>query len=225
MLKKIQTRGQAFFAHLFISLIIFLCLLGIIFIYWYPGVFIHFGGWQGVKIVAAVDLVLGPLLTLIVFNRKKKSLKWDLTIIATLQFICLSYGIWVVEQQRPIAQILLDDTLYVVPKSDFQDNAALKKLEAFQGSYPKFVVLDFPEDHTLLATTIVADQVMGNPLHLQYGKYLDARSSKTNDTIKSKLVWNFRNLTPPCNKVNVESSHASKTVCLGENKGASRFSD
>ena len=72
-----MNRWQAFSIHLCISSVIFVTLLFIIVAFWYPGVFIYLGGWLGIKIVAAVDMVLGPLLTLIIFNPAKKKLKID----------------------------------------------------------------------------------------------------------------------------------------------------
>lgn len=43
--------------------------------------------------LAAVDLVMGPLLTLVEFKPGKKSLKFDLTAIALLQAGALLYGL------------------------------------------------------------------------------------------------------------------------------------
>ncbi|KAB0769044.1 hypothetical protein F7O87_33620, partial [Pseudomonas aeruginosa] len=63
------SRWRAFFIHLLISLAIFIVLLAIICLWWYPGALFEIaGGWQGVRIVAAVDMVLGPLLTLVVYD-------------------------------------------------------------------------------------------------------------------------------------------------------------
>ncbi|MCG6936115.1 MAG: hypothetical protein LJE73_09510, partial [Proteobacteria bacterium] len=70
------SRWRAFLIHLGISLVIFLILAYIILIKWYPVPFFYTdGGWQGVRIVAAVDLVLGPLLTLLVYKHGKPGLK------------------------------------------------------------------------------------------------------------------------------------------------------
>lgn len=191
MIQNINNRWQAFAAHFGISLAIFIALLALIVFYWYPGQFIELGGWQGIQIVAGVDLVLGPMLTLIVFNRAKKSLKWDLSIIAAIQFGCLSYGVHAIDQQRPVAQVLLDEVLYVVSKSDLEPEG-LKKLSSFEGSYPKYVVIDLPNDHTTLATTLVSEMLKGTPLHTQPSKYLDARSTEKKAT--SKLKWELNRI-------------------------------
>ena len=83
--------------------------------------FIHFGGYQGIIIIAGVDLVLGPLLTLIVFNRSKASLKIDLSIIACLQLGALIYGVWEVFHQRPIFQVVSHNAIYVITNAELKE--------------------------------------------------------------------------------------------------------
>lgn len=102
---RIHNRWQAFAVHLLISFIIFIVLAAIIRL-WYPGIlFMHDGGFEGIKLIAGVDLIIGPLLTLMVFNRSKKSLKKDLSVIAGLQLACLVAGMWTVYQTRPVAVV------------------------------------------------------------------------------------------------------------------------
>ena len=50
-------------------------------------------------LVVGIDVVLGPLLTLIVFHPKKKSLIWDLAVIVAVQLGALGYGVWVMAQR------------------------------------------------------------------------------------------------------------------------------
>ena len=89
-----MSRWKAGAIHFSISLAVFLVLLAIILIAWYPGILFSIdGGWAGLQIIIGVDLVLGPLLTLIVFKAGKPSLKFDLTCIATFQAVCMVAGI------------------------------------------------------------------------------------------------------------------------------------
>ena len=54
------TTSQAFILHLVLSLLIFSSLIYVMALYWFPGeLFFLDGGWQGLKLVAMVDLVLG----------------------------------------------------------------------------------------------------------------------------------------------------------------------
>ncbi|MBL4797507.1 MAG: hypothetical protein JKY50_08845 [Oleispira sp.] len=112
------TRYQAFGFHIAISLIIFSLLLVGIIQFWYPGLLFEAGnGWKAVGIIAGIDLILGPLLTLIVFNPKKKSLRYDLIIIAFLQCTALIYGSWTIYQNRPIALVYIGSSFHLLHAS------------------------------------------------------------------------------------------------------------
>jgi len=55
------TRRQAFLIHLGVSLALFLALVAIVVFLWYPGPLLTLeGGWEGMRIIAIVDLVLPP---------------------------------------------------------------------------------------------------------------------------------------------------------------------
>jgi hypothetical protein len=97
-------RYHAFAIHMAISLVIFFILLVCITQYWYPGIlFDSSNGWKAVGLIVGIDLILGPLLTLLVFNPAKSSIKFDLWVIALIQTSALIYGIWTIQTTRPLA--------------------------------------------------------------------------------------------------------------------------
>ena len=60
-LTQSPTKGVAFAIHLTLSLLVFSLLVIIMLLCWLPGeLFFLDGGWQGLKLVAMVDVVLGP---------------------------------------------------------------------------------------------------------------------------------------------------------------------
>lgn len=72
---------------------------------WYPYPYREIsGGRELFLILVAVDVVLGPLMTLAVFNRSKPwpELRRDLVVIALLQLTALGYGLWTVFVARPV---------------------------------------------------------------------------------------------------------------------------
>lgn len=108
-------RYQAFASHLLISLIIFAVILVCITQYWYPGIlFDTANGWKAIGLIIGIDLILGPLLTLIVFNPRKSSLKFDLSIIAAIQLLALSYGCWTIHTSRPIALAFINNSFHTL---------------------------------------------------------------------------------------------------------------
>lgn len=97
-------RYHAFAIHMAISLVIFFILLVCITQYWYPGIlFDSSNGWKAVGLIVGIDLILGPLLTLLVFNPAKSSIKFDLWVIALIQTAALIYGTWTIHSSRPLA--------------------------------------------------------------------------------------------------------------------------
>lgn len=217
-------RWQATLIHLGISAVIFVVLLAIIILIWYPGIFIHAGGWQGIQIVAAVDLVLGPLLTFIVFNPNKKSLPMDLSIIAALQISCLGYGVWAVEQQRPLAQILLDDTLYVISKANYiERQTGLDFMDRIPGPTPKIIMLDLPNNHTAIAIKMTTAIIADSPLQFQTDLYLPITIANETALHQEKLEWKLARLPHDedndCYWLPAESDHFSGSVCFSPDKG------
>lgn len=111
-------RLRAVAIHLAISAALFALALYLILVHWYPG--FHFwvdGGWQGVRIMAAVDFVLGPLLTLIIFNpfKARHLIAFDLSCIAVAQLAALVWGFYAIHGQHPLAVSFYDGDFYPVP--------------------------------------------------------------------------------------------------------------
>lgn len=75
---------------------------------WYPGVFGEMaGGRRLFLLILGVDVVMGPLLTLIVFDKRKPrgELIRDLAVIGVLQMGALVYGLQTLYLARPVALV------------------------------------------------------------------------------------------------------------------------
>jgi hypothetical protein len=85
-----------------ISSVVVLVFLAVMTQIWYPDFFFEASaGWGVLKILLMVDLVLGPVITLIIFKAGKPGLKFDLGVIAALQVAALLYGGAIIFQHRP----------------------------------------------------------------------------------------------------------------------------
>lgn len=184
-----MTRFKAFASHLGISLVIFLGLLYMIIFKWYPPPFFSTdGGWQGIRIIVGVDLVLGPLLTLIVFKPGKRGLKFDLTMIGLFQVCALSWGIWTVHHQRPIAAVYVDN--YFAPVTFYEikgQGMTLDKLGQFGHQPPYWVYSDLPKKFAALQKVTLDALRMGRPL-FTFTKYYKPVDSKAMQTMRSKSL-------------------------------------
>jgi hypothetical protein len=119
-----RSRLVAFGWHLGISLgIAGLCAV-LVFGLWYPYPYREVSGGQDLfLLVISVDVVLGPLITLAVFNRKKswRELKQDLAVVAALQLAALGYGLWTVALARPVHLVFELDRFRVVHAIDIPE--------------------------------------------------------------------------------------------------------
>ena len=116
---------------------------------WYPQpYFMADGGWRVFQIIVLVDVVIGPLLTLIVFNRAKPELKRDLMIVAVLQVGAFGYGAATMYQYRPVFLAAAEQNLFTVNWPDLeranQDLANVRALSLGQ-ELPVMVDIRLPE--------------------------------------------------------------------------------
>mgnify|MGYP003671000307 CR=1 FL=1 len=168
-----MSRWKASAIHFSMSLAIFLGLLAVILFIWYPGIlFTIDGGWEGLRIIIGVDLIAGPLLTLIIFKSGKPGLKFDLSCIAIFQAACMSAGMWVVYSDRPLALVLAYDTFYSVDAKEFlQYERDPQLLEDFPGSYPKLIYIELPESDIAAEIAAIRAQFIGDPIYIETENY------------------------------------------------------
>jgi hypothetical protein len=186
-----MTKLKAFATHIGISLVIFFAVLSFILYFWYPAPFFaDDGGWQGIRIIAAVDVVLGPLLTLIVYKPGKPYLKVDLTIIALIQTGALAWGIWVVHFERPIAAVFTESFFTSVKASDLKiKGISEKELKAYGKRTPVWIYSDLPDSINDMQKIRIESLKSGKSISLftEYYKPID-------DNIRQKLIKKSINL-------------------------------
>lgn len=119
--RRLTSRLRASSLHLLISLLVAAAVAVLVLHVWYPGDYSVLAGGQGLFwLVVSVDVVLGPVLTGVVFNLRKPraELVRDLAVIAALQVSALGYGLHTVYQVRPVALVYEIDRFRVVTAVD-----------------------------------------------------------------------------------------------------------
>lgn len=143
-------RWKAFAIHLALSLVVLGFLLYLLFVHWFPGyLFDTDGGWQALRVIAGVDIVLGPLLTLIAANPAKstRELRQDFSLIALVQVCALSAGTWLAWDNRPWAMLWYDGMVYAMPWSAMRDEPrAVARIEELSPESPHWVTVNLPFD-------------------------------------------------------------------------------
>jgi hypothetical protein len=133
--------------HLVLSLLVGLTLLAMCWFVWYPApMLLAIGGQEIFLLIVGIDVVLGPLLTLIVFKSGKPSLKFDLAVIATLQVAAMLYGVSTLLEARPVYVAALGDSFQVVQATEVTDANLTKANTTMPWLGPKWVGTRAPED-------------------------------------------------------------------------------
>lgn len=103
--------------HFGISIVIALLAALLVFLVWYPDPYREISGGRDLfLILVSVDVLLGPLITLAIFNRAKpwRVLARDLMIVGLIQLAALGYGMWTVFLARPVHLVFEFDRFRVV---------------------------------------------------------------------------------------------------------------
>lgn len=229
----INSRLKAFACHLAISILLLVCLLIIVVYAWYPNPFLSIGATAGLQLIIGVDLVLGPLLTLLVFDRTKKNLKIDLLIIALIQVFCFLAGTWLLYNQRPVAQVLTEREIYIVTASDV--NYFKLTLDNSKSSIkPSAYLMGLPDDWSQLsALKLTSEFVEGKPFALRSDLYTSFSevSKQEFDERLEKIAHHLvdKGYETPikednCEWVPLTSTHTTGSACINHSHGIIKLS-
>ncbi len=133
------TRFKAASIHLLISASIAAVVSTLMLLLWYkPPLFSALGGQQVLLILLGVDVTLGPLITLIIFNTRKsrKALSFDLMLIGLIQVTALIYGMFIVSQARPVFAVFSKDSFDLVTANSIRKEDLAKVPHADFRSLP-----------------------------------------------------------------------------------------
>ncbi len=99
----LHAKLKALSVHIGISIVLVGIALALMWFRWFPAPLFHTdGGGVGLKLLLLVDLVLGPLLTFVVFNpgKARRLMLLDLGVIAALQLAAYGGGLWSIHSVR-----------------------------------------------------------------------------------------------------------------------------
>lgn len=150
--KRLYAAGFAALVHLFGSAVIAVIAALLVFGLWYPFPYSKFsGGTELFLLVITIDVIVGPVLTAVLFNpTKDRAELWrDLTIVAVLQVAALGYGLWSVWQARPLFMVAEVDRFKVITRAALKDGALTLLHDEMQPSFfsrPLIVAIRAPRD-------------------------------------------------------------------------------
>jgi len=180
-----MSKIQAFLIHLSISATVVGFVCALIFFVWYPQPYFEIVGAGAVlKVLIGVDLVVGPLMTLILYRHGKPGLVFDLSVIAVIQLAALLYGTTVIYRERPYYVVFAIDRFEVLARTEIDPHAiridALRK-KPFIG--PILAVALMPENEKE-RQQLLDDVFAGKPDLERRPEYWDVYGKHTADIIE-----------------------------------------
>ena len=144
----VKSKIKATAIHFSVSFLVFVILAYLVIFVWYPEPFFWSdGGWQGIRIIAVVDLILGPFITFLIFNwaKSRREILFDFLVIGIIQIGALIYGVVITYDQRPVAIILIDDFVVSSVEQAYSGQLdSLDELKQYSSETPPVIFADFP---------------------------------------------------------------------------------
>ena len=195
-------RLKFFLGHLFISLLIALLVVGLVFFIWYPSpLATAVGVTQIFLMILVIDVIVGPILGLLVYKEGKKSLKFDLTVIILLQLSALFYGIYSIEQGRPAWIVFNVDRFELIRKNEIVDQNVNRAQPQFQQPSwfkPQFVATEFAKNIQQRNDDMFAEVLSGISIAQRPERYVDfiqAKEQIQQRAQKLELLQQYNNKT------------------------------
>lgn len=177
MIYILSKRQKFFLSHLTVSVLIALLVVGLVFFIWYPSpLATAVGVTQIFLMMLAIDVIIGPVLGLLIYKVGKKTLKMDLSIIIVLQILALGYGIYSIEQGRPVWIAFNVDRFELVRKNEMITDNIERALPQFQHPSlfkPQWVAVKFAKDANTRSDDLFAEALGGISIAQKPERYID----------------------------------------------------
>lgn len=150
-LARLPERVVASLIHLSLSAVVAASFAYVVFFVWYPASYSAASGVLPIfALLVGVDVTIGPFITLLIYNTKKKSLRFDMTVIVLIQILALGYGMYSVFRERPAFVVFNVDRFDLVAANDIEP-ANLKRARdpryrTFPWTGPMLVGASVPTD-------------------------------------------------------------------------------
>ena len=126
------------------------------------------------RLVASVDLVLGPFLTFLIFDltKRRREIILDLAVILGIQIAALTYGVAATYTNRPVAVVLISEYLVSAVAEHYQESLdSFDALADYSDEKPPIIFAELPRDLDALNEAKRKRIEEGIPEHAQIGLY------------------------------------------------------
>ena len=194
-------RLKFFCSHLTISACIALMVVGLVFFVWYPSPLASAVGVTHIFLmVLAIDVIIGPVLGFVVYKEGKKTLKMDLTIIILIQLSALLYGVYSIEQGRPVWIAYNVDRFELVRKNEVLTDNMAQALPQFQSpawDKPQYVAVEFAQDKEIRNEEMFAEVFGGVSIIQRPERYVDFTRAKAQIQQRAQALTQLNQFNDP----------------------------
>ena len=119
--QRLRAAGKVFAIHLCLSALIALITAAVVLGFCFSFPHLHLADGQRLFwVMVGVDVVCGPLLTLVLFNpaKSRRELRLDLSLVAVIQLAALAYGLYSISLASPVIQAIETERFNVVSAAE-----------------------------------------------------------------------------------------------------------
>jgi hypothetical protein len=140
-----------------------------------------------------IDIIIGPLLTLLVYKTGKKTLKFDLATIIIVQLSMFGYGLHTVAVGRPAWLAFSVDQFYLVRAADIDKTQSPPAAYRTPWLGPQWVAIHLPDDRQQREQLISKTLQAGSGLFMMPSLYAPLSVSATVISKKAQPLTELNN--------------------------------
>lgn len=184
-----KTKFKASLIHLALSLVLVSLIISLIIYFWYPLEYLNITNFKNIALlIILIDLVLGPLLTFVVFNPQKKSLRFDLAVIAVIQLSALAYGVNALYNTHPLYITYNHGRFNIIQANEVSpDMAQYDDFKISKLSSPKLAFAKIPDDLDKQVEIMIGVDLKGEPDIDKRVEYFEPHENHMDTILKDSL--------------------------------------
>ena len=188
----LSKRQKFFLRHFGLSCLIALTILVWVFFCWYPSPLAKAVGVTHIFLMMlAIDVIVGPLLSLLVYKESKKTLKFDLSVIILIQICALIYGVYSIAQGRPVWLAYNVDRIELIRNNEIiQDHLDQAQTQFQHPSWlqPQYIGVEFAKDANQRGDDLFEEALGGISIAQKPERYVEI------EKVKSKIQQHAQDL-------------------------------
>ncbi len=151
-----MSRFRVFQLRLLASATLLLLLFSVVRLLWYPGAYFAVSGvYKQLLVLAAVVVVVGPVLSAFVFKPGKKGLAFDLRVLAAVEILAVTIAGILLFQRQPHFAVFAVDRFEAVGRAEVDLGKLQTALDTTRpGHAPRLVYAKLPDDPDVFSRLI-----------------------------------------------------------------------